>query len=226
MKKLLIVSSTRRTKIGTLRPGIVYTLDGSKPKIQEVLTWLTEGKDSSGVKRTEPIGKILTQDEADKFMASRAQEQAKELSLDKEAQAEGKGAINTANLTGLSQRADKAEAKVKSLEDQLQAAKEIASASQTRAETAEKDMADQSGMLEASESSIASLNTLVADLKKQAETAEVELVAKKEDLKTSEDRVSGLTVEVADLKEQLEQAAAALDAANKPATDTAKGKGK
>ncbi|AHD12148.1 hypothetical protein [Phaeobacter gallaeciensis] len=121
--KNVIVKSTRRTKIGTFRPGIVYKLDETKQAHQAVILSLTEGKDDTGRKTVDPVGAILTDSEVKAYMEKRSQSTVQEISKEIGAKAEGEGAVNTVSIAAETERAEKAEAAVKDLQAELSAIK-------------------------------------------------------------------------------------------------------
>ncbi|UWQ77360.1 hypothetical protein [Leisingera sp. M658] len=175
--KFLIVESTRKTKIGTFRPGILYSVDETKPNNQAVLLSLTEGKDASGRKVVEPVGNYLSKAEADQFRKDRAQQAAKERGGERGEKAEGKGAVNTANLTGLTKRAERAEAEVQRLEEELQAEKDKAFALDVDATKANETLAEERKVLKASEDKVTGLTAEVVDLKDQLNQTQAALDA-------------------------------------------------
>lgn len=169
--KYLIVDSTRRTSIGTFRPGILYEVDETKPKNQAVLTSLTEGKDGRGIKVVKPVGKILSTEQAKQYREDRALAAAKEIGAESEAQAEGKGAINTENLSGLKSRLAAKEEENERLKKELQAAKDSAFDLDARANGAEAKLEEAMANLQSSDQKITGLTAQVSDLSGQLDQA-------------------------------------------------------
>jgi hypothetical protein len=62
-KKYLQILSTRSTAIGTLRFGVIYTLDDTDPRVGKVIKALTNNGTKAAPKR--PAGKLLTESEVD-----------------------------------------------------------------------------------------------------------------------------------------------------------------
>lgn len=108
--KFLVVSSTRRTSVGTFRPGVVYALDETKKPHADVIRSLVTGKDKYGHEtRAKPVGKVVDEAEAKKLLEMWAQDAAREMGGAVSSKATGDGAINSLDLAGLERQADQAE---------------------------------------------------------------------------------------------------------------------
>lgn len=173
--KNLIVTSTRKTSQGTFRPGVLYAIDDTKPEGQAVLNSLVEGKDGVGRKLpAEPVGKILTDAQAEQFRKDRAQlaaaEKAEELS--------DPATRDDVQRDSILERAVDAEAKVEALKKELG--------------QFERKAFDREAVITNAQADLHAANTKVGELTDALADAEKKSAALAEQLAKAEAKISDL----------------------------------
>ena len=179
--KFLIVDSTRKTSIGTFRPGILYTVDENQPRNKTVLNALVYGKDEHGRKKFEPVGSYLTEAEAEAFRKERSQEAAKEKGADQTVPAEQKSTLLTADVTGLKAEIASKTKAIEKLQKDLQVEKDSSFDLEAKLTNAEAALRGQEEALATAEQKCVDLEAEVTSLKSALEQAQ----AQPDDGKTS-----------------------------------------